>query len=42
MGSKVAYRGDATGYAYLRDGRKIKVQNSSKEFIAVACSIVAN
>lgn len=42
MGSKVAYRGDATGYVYLRDGRKIKVLNSSKKFMAVACSIVAN
>jgi hypothetical protein len=42
MGSKVAYRGDATGYAYLKDGRKVKVQDSSKKFMAVACLIVAN
>lgn len=42
MGSKVAYRGDATGYAYLKDGRKVKVQDSSEKFIAVACLIMAN
>lgn len=39
-GPEISYRGEATGYAYLKDGRKVKVQDSSKEFIAVPCAIV--
>lgn len=35
-----SYRGEAMGYVSLKDGRKVKVQDSSKEFIAVPCAIV--
>ena len=40
-GSNVSYSGEAKGYVYLKDGREVKVQNSSGEFLAVPCAIVA-
>lgn len=40
-GFKYSYRGEAKGYVSLKDGRIVKVQGNSGEFLAVPCAIVA-